>query len=492
MVCYILLLFLVSACTALASVNGRQARESQIRNTLLATFGSSDLYNHRRLEDLSRCQENCENNETSGISPKCYCDVCQYERGLGNKESYAMEMFDAMGRFPSGLLKANFKWIGTHTECIRATDRELNITNFKAKYCLALYTIPNATITLLEEALSMALCVPNTCSKDDVRLLIQKDLLSRPRIHSIMHNAFDFSLVHCNESKDLSVGAIIMICISAVLGVLVLSASGFEYYNLQRTTKTLTDLSNTGIEETAYNVSGDQNTGLKVENVANVWKQLLSCFSVVSNGPYILSVNIKDPGEDSMSVLYGLRVLSLWWMLLGQTFFFHYKFMYNFFDIRVILDRIISQAMVNYRYAEDTFFILSGLLITYYPLSRLHANGKENWVYFYLHRLWRISIPYFLAFFAYVCLIEYMCTGALSYYIEENLSACHDTWWSYVLYINNLYPYPGSVRGGAWQLFTGYIGHTKDTCYQQPKHYCTILVVNSATLSPSVGWFTHV
>ncbi|XP_070564255.1 nose resistant to fluoxetine protein 6-like [Ptychodera flava] len=386
----------------------------------------------------TRCNDSLANNHM--VSERCRLDVCKFEEALEENERYALEMMDSMGRFPAGLMKGNFQWIGTRTECVRATLDPKSA--FRSKYCLTGYDIPFDNETAMSDAISIGICVPESCTEEEVRLLLLDGDLPTPPI-GVIGAIFPLSYVYCSYHKSLTTGAIVVICLSVSLLFLVVCGSGYEYYEMKMTQKTQKQMDHNSEPEHSKT---DAPATERENQDKSTWKELLLSFSAISNGYRILDAKSVDHGEHTMTVLYGFRALTLWWVFLGQTFSINARFMYNFFDIRVILELIFSQASMNYRYAEDSFFLLSGLLITYYSLTRLHTEGKENWFYFYIHRIWRLSAPYFLAFFGYIYLIEYFCTGPFQRHLHEDLQGCYDNWWSYVLYFNNLYPFPGNIN----------------------------------------------
>ncbi|XP_077994352.1 nose resistant to fluoxetine protein 6-like [Glandiceps talaboti] len=379
-----LIFLLITSATFVDAYQHSFYEAVRIKEALLSTNGLQFGINDELGSNVLRgCQERNDCVIKHSASEQCYNDVLKFDKDLSNREVYATHMMDAMGKFPAGLIKANFKWIGTRRECFEATRKYSNITEFNSVYCLAGYNIPIPNYTL-PIGISTAICVPDTCTEEDVEILLVEGILPTPPLVGAVMNEFDFSFVHCSYHESLSTGAIVMICIAGVFGFIVVCASLYEYFTINNSK------GNHNYDITANNEVTTEDMNY---DKPSVWKELLLSFSCVSNGSRILDQRIDDHGDDAMTSLYGLGVLTMWWVLLGQVFYFHYRFMSNFFDIDVILATIMAQATMNYRYAEDTFFILSGLLVTYYPLRRLSETGSYNWVYFYIHRLWRYLDP---------------------------------------------------------------------------------------------------
>ncbi|KAJ8021720.1 Nose resistant to fluoxetine protein 6 [Holothuria leucospilota] len=109
-------------------------------------------------------------------------------------------------------------------------------------------------------------------------------------------------------------------------------------------------------------------------------------------------------------------------------------------------------------YSVDSFFVLSGLLVTYLTLKELQArNGKINWFLYYFHRFWRLTPAYMVTIAIWTSLTIHIGVGAgKEERLRYELQTCQDYWWTNLLYINTLPPFPGSQGGGcagwSWYL----------------------------------------
>ena len=89
----------------------------------------------------------------------------------------------------------------------------------------------------------------------------------------------------------------------------------------------------------------------------------------------------------------------------------------------------------------------SGLLVTYLTLKELTKNnGKMNWVLFYVHRYWRITPVYAMVIaIAATLAIQFGKGPQKEDFFSYTQEKCQQYWWSYLLYFNNLYPFPGNL-----------------------------------------------
>ena len=91
-------------------------------------------------------------------------------------------------------------------------------------------------------------------------------------------------------------------------------------------------------------------------------------------------------------------------------------------------------------------FIFSGFLVTYLTMKELvKTNGRVNWFFFYFHRFWRITPLYMVCVAIWGTLIGHMGKGPNKEdFTQSRMDMCRDYWWTNLLYIQNLYPYPGN------------------------------------------------
>lgn len=87
----------------------------------------------------------------------------------------------------------------------------------------------------------------------------------------------------------------------------------------------------------------------------------------------------------------------------------------------------------------DTFFVMSGLLVTYNIMKMLDkSKGKFNVVMFYVHRYLRLTPVYAILVGVGATLLTYMGKGPMWAYLETSEENCRKNWWTNILYVNNL------------------------------------------------------
>ncbi|KAK2569476.1 Nose resistant to fluoxetine protein 6 [Acropora cervicornis] len=153
------------------------------------------------------------------------------------------------------------------------------------------------------------------------------------------------------------------------------------------------------------------------------------CFSLIKNTSSIMDTEVR-PG--SITSIHGMRVLSMWWVVLGHCD--------EVVTVPTFVNRFTAEAVVNATLSVDTFFVLSGLLVAYVSLRRMEkSNGKLPIFQFYFHRIYRLTPTYMFVLLFYAKLLGFFSEGPLWFKYQTN-EECDKHWWTNLLYINNIYP----------------------------------------------------
>ena len=93
------------------------------------------------------------------------------------------------------------------------------------------------------------------------------------------------------------------------------------------------------------------------------------------------------------------------------------------------------QTIGNSTVSVDTFFLMSGLLVSFLLLRELdHNKGKFNVGLYYLHRYLRLTIVYAFILGFIATLIVYVGTGPNWYSVNLFSNNCRNAWWRQFLY----------------------------------------------------------
>ncbi|XP_071497836.1 nose resistant to fluoxetine protein 6-like [Diadema antillarum] len=183
------------------------------------------------------------------------------------------------------------------------------------------------------------------------------------------------------------------------------------------------------------------------------WEQFLLGFAFNRNLAKLMSTKGSDR---SIACLNGIRVLSMAWVILGHTFFFAMEMgitgnlliAYGWFQ------NFGFQVISNAFFSVDSFFFLSGFLLTFITLRKMgERDGRIPWGFFYFHRYWRLT-PAVLATILIWMYIKPVMGDAPLWNMYQNVDTCINYWWTNILYINNFYPrmFMNECIGWVWYL----------------------------------------
>ncbi|XP_067662821.1 nose resistant to fluoxetine protein 6-like [Haliotis asinina] len=417
-------------------------------------------------------------------------DVCinhtqQVITAVMENKDWALEMLDAFGKPGSGILKGELKWLGSFDECIGVITNRTEV-DFGATYCTALLQPPNQTslVDPTQLAITLGLCMPDTCTGQDVSA-IATDLLMSQNI------ALLASVTCYQKDFPLDTDAIVAIVICSVFGVLVILGTGYDVIVIQMRKG---DFFKTSDKSTGAAVPGDgkevadsekvpllsESTSVSIEDAQAVQEngqdclpdqrqttskpqdqkserphglgiKLLLSFSAYTNGAKLLDTR-QVPG--SLTAVHGIRFLSMTWVVLGHAFSSLLSMGSNLAPfLQESISRWTFHGILNALVSVDTFFTLSGLLVAYLAMKELKkGQGKLNWAMFYFHRFWRLTPVYMMMLMFYTCLFHYLGDGPIWPQTGVQKQQCRDNWWTNLLYINNLVNKDEMCFGWAWYL----------------------------------------
>ncbi|KAL5011558.1 hypothetical protein ScPMuIL_010109 [Solemya velum] len=385
-----------------------------------------------------------------------------------------------MGKLPSALMNGIIQWPGSYDECVNITTHvDLQWSNrstfedIQGRYCRV--GIPLANVTQQDVivasdfsagSLVIGLCVPDTCSESDVLNLIREGLSLIP-----ISSFPEASKVVCQDGTiEYTTGAIVVIVVLSLLGSVLFLGTAYDvifiqsnfdsrdYISSKKNNLSVTDdMADGGPNEEIHYKIPDEQTSLLGNKVPAETKyqpgycgRILLAFSVYTNASKIL--NTKQ-SAGSIRALNGIRVMSMTWVLLGHSYSFGITITENVLPYFMVqFKRWTFQALLNATVSVDTFFTISGLLLSYLVLKEMKQNnGKLNWFMFYFHRFWRLTPCYMLVIMTYSTLFQYWGSGP--FWPETGIDPnCRDYWWTNLLYINNFFDMTKMCMGWSWYL----------------------------------------
>ncbi|XP_031616894.1 nose resistant to fluoxetine protein 6-like [Contarinia nasturtii] len=376
-------------------------------------------------ESYSKISSN--NTEPHNNNNKCLTELEAIQDGLIAQEEWALRILDSWGKIPSGVFSGNTHDYGMFSQCMKIKqDREV----YETQYCLGqlfydldekiaskLYRRYDSSKLVLPDMVhiqnfprrdpgrtltTIGMCFPASCSIQIFEQIIN-DLIPE---HS---NNFSIQIPKelCQRNKDPEVTTKdkIIIGVFIILFGLVFISTGYD------------------VLCTVFN-----------RNKSGI----LLAFSFYTNGKKLFSLTEINTA-DEIKCLHGIRVLAGQWTVLGHTFLI--------LLIGPINNRIVhatffsayrSMVIISGPVAVDTFFVLSGLLVSRSILKRLEKNGRLNVLQLYFHRYMRLT-PLVAVLILTTMLLHLIGGANPKYSNTKNIlkAKCDKYWWMTLLYFQN-------------------------------------------------------
>ncbi|BFG00152.1 uncharacterized protein DMAD_00214 [Drosophila madeirensis] len=195
----------------------------------------------------------------------------------------------------------------------------------------------------------------------------------------------------------------------------------------------------------------------------SIYSELLLSFSAITNFNAICDRNV---GADTIPCIHGLRAFSMAWVILGHTCIVVFKYSDNMEMRKKVEQNFFFQAITNGPFSVDTFFFISGFLISYIYF-RTNAKGKLNKLskganeftagtahFFGLvaYRFMRLTAPYLFVLGVVQVTMKYLAAYSIFDPPTMDHITCPDYWWRNILYINTLFPVDEMCMLWSWYL----------------------------------------
>ncbi|XP_063930453.1 nose resistant to fluoxetine protein 6-like [Zophobas morio] len=393
--------------------------------------------------------ESLEAQAVNDVTPECMDQLLI----MCNNGSLWWRMVDASSKYPiSGMSYGSNKDLGNYDECIDI-DYEDFAGKVKGKYCgysvaivnLYLEPIPspfnldikprllanvpqvnyNKTVRDATDDYSislLSLCVPDKCTPKEVGMffvwghLADMQIVNFPEVLPCMMK---------DSNTTFRAGDIVFTCVLAFFLCLIVLSTGYDFLLL------------------------------KLERKPS--HPIYLAFSFITNGNKLLHTSQgKNPNQ--ITCLNGMRFISMMWVIAGHGFVAMEQLpLINYSTIANYLNQMKTQYMLSAPIAVDTFFFLSGFLLSYGYLKnavKLPVRGQLKSIpMMIVHRYLRLTPALAMLFFTTISIYRMTGTGPMWAYIANDFSRqCTEHWWSFFLYIQNYVNYDDFCLTHAWYL----------------------------------------
>ncbi|CAF3230961.1 unnamed protein product [Rotaria socialis] len=396
----------------------------------------------------------------------CSRDIALLTRDLVTKQTWALKTLDAWGKVPSGIMQGNIFWIGSTYECehhLRGLNNTVVEQPIRTRTCIISST-QSITVRPI-----YGICVPQSCNENELINYINQRAIQIPFIKNFIN--LKNGSMHCLDQRSYDTKAILTIVTLSVIAFLILVATGMHIAYRHRHVLKMDETPATTYEPilsrttTAVSTSQTQRSDNEQENEAtpliarpqqagdSMAQNLVSCCSLMSS----CSILNREHQPKILSCLNGIRVLSLWWIIIGHTFLYAAYYSDNVLTIFNWSRQLWFQIIVQGVLSVDSFFVLSGLLTTFIFFMTKVENERVSIGKFllnhYVYRYLRYTVFYAIILLIHINLSSYFGQGGPVYPVNgSETSTCRQTWWRNLLYINNFFDMKTGCMPITWFL----------------------------------------
>ncbi|XP_071559721.1 nose resistant to fluoxetine protein 6 isoform X1 [Temnothorax nylanderi] len=380
-------------------------------------------------------------------SPQCIRDGKIYLKALENYTDWAIQMYDASVKFPSGMITGNYKQLGNFDECLQVktehgfvgqacnaavqfeifednkTRRELDMGDLLMNVAIA----SNATKWTSGESTQYEwmFCVPSTCNHTEIQEALEITL-DPLKVEGRVDMTITVSKESCYTIETVqttwNIGDWCYTSILVLFALIIIASTGYDIVMQRR---------------------------------ASASEGIFAAFSLYKNGKELLKTD-RRPG--SIRCLDGLRFISICWIIYGHTYYM------KVVDVNMNLTQIPrmhhdwnNMLVLNGNIVTDTFFLLSGLLLAYNELLKKERalEWRFDVIGLYLHRYVRLTPAYAMMIGFYATLFYKFGTGPhWDTWVGTNQNFCRENWWTNLLYVNNYVNVANMCMSQSWYLST--------------------------------------
>ncbi|XP_066994974.2 nose resistant to fluoxetine protein 6 [Anabrus simplex] len=381
---------------------------------------------------------------------ECRRQLMEYAAALLNGTTWAAKVTDASGHYSSQFFFGNDFWLGSHALCEELQNPSINpiVPPFELRFHVARLSvnIKNAPRTVL-----LGLCLPRTCSSLDITRMLQSSspVQGARSLRVLRVRAVPGPYRIIDDIKFHILGGV-------MAAMLLLMAVGTSYEMLL-TRRTPPDTSVVCVSD--------------AEAKRCLPSRILLAFSALTNGRRILQTS---NAEDAITSIHGLRFLSLAWVILVHTYLEVFAIAENK-TLRAVTERnLMFQTISNATFSVDSFFFISGLLLTYLYLRSLGSekspsgdgehtteartstptlgSSTARFIMLVTYRLVRLTPAYLFVLGLVEVTTRWVHNNSV---FEPNIidqHTCDKYWWRNALYINSLFPRSEMCMLWSWYM----------------------------------------
>ncbi|XP_053988422.1 nose resistant to fluoxetine protein 6-like [Hylaeus volcanicus] len=425
---------------------------------------------------------------------RCRTDMEELKEHIDMRSRWAMKVLDCNGLPTSAITEGNIYWLGNSPLCRMMNDKvipllgwtlsenatayknlSLEFPPFDVDYYVARFQ-ENADLhdfiiaSYTERILVIGLCMPSSCSTNQLSTILKKisddDDLLMERLYDM-----NFSLISVKElygDQDWLLSGQIIMIILTLMALLVMTIAGTAYdlavhqKRLEKKQEFLTYENNNtndvkNDEETKHDADREPPT-MEDLGPTNTLGEILICFSAYTNTKKIFTLNNT---RNKLDIFHGMKVIGMFWIVLAHVLFYGSFNIGNKLSTLLSSQYLISQPVTNATFSVDTYFFMSGFLLTHIFFKATKNQkmadvsvGKKviQFIVMIIRRMARLTPAYGVTILLGILVFTWLDnTGVYSLY-EEGHVRCSKYWWKNLLYITNFFQWDDMCLTWSWYL----------------------------------------
>ncbi|XP_070537669.1 O-acyltransferase like protein-like [Ptychodera flava] len=357
------------------------------------------------------------------VSTECAEDMIEYTADLLKNEHYALQMFSANGGIAKDfMVTGSCQDIGTFSQCLAVLDTPTT-SNFKGKYCLVGIEqdadVPSTELLFFR----FGFCLPDSCSDEDVVEIIKI---------MVSESVYSWNVESsCIEKKPIDAGTVVFICFVGIVLILVILSTSYDVV-------TKTTMQKIGKKR----IDTENRTGQSFQ--LGWWKAILVNFSLFKNWNKLTA----EGGPGILQINGFLRVFGVQWaMITGLAMDYRINDRESLYANPIGFwesagSKLWFQPILNIM-VTDVIIVNFATTQAYLTLKELKKYGRIYWVPYFLKHYLFITIPVTLNLFGVMFLVDYTQGPYWNIFYGPRQQACNDYWWTHLIYMNNMIPFPG-------------------------------------------------
>ena len=383
--------------------------------------------------------------------------------------SLMLRYWDSWGKPSHGILEGHTSYLGYYDECINLKDTDFGETD----YCIYAMQMNISTIQT-PIPIQVGVCFPSACSSQEfARILSEMDITSVITVignpfstgnntMSVSINSNDKSATFCPQTdEDYDVSTILVLIACGVIVIMVMVGTTVDIILWLPST----DLLKSHQILSIYNgniQACDNGNGLINEKDPLIPKQeqksdrptvkdFILAFSLYNTIPVLVSMKQSPSAIKALSGIRFHAMILIIMVHVADHFHLYHDLIQNPQYANELLTRFLLQPVSNISIAVESFFLLGAFLSSYLTFKDIEKYGRFRYLYFYLHRYFRISPLLYLYTIISINLVYHFGQGPL--WSFPFLTPCNGNWWYNLLYLGNVKDPLETCTGVTWYLF---------------------------------------